>query len=326
MSGRVISRGEWGARYAAGFGSRRIGSLDKILHHDVMPNTPGAAASLSQDIAAMRRLEAVGQQRFGRGVSYSFAIARSGRVFEGVPIDRIGAHTSGHNRTGAGIVLMGNYDVEPPTPQQLAAAAWLLQHGQAARWWRLRTITWGHRQVKPAGTACPGRYGYASIPTINALAAGEVLPVSNPVSNPLPPSIVDKRPRNADGSLRLERDGIRGRATIGRWQEVMRTPIDFVITPPPVGSTLIEADQAFLNGVLQPQDIASLTGKPRLDEDGVEGEKTIRARQFWLFNIHGPAVLGRDARIRDFDGIAGEETTKLHQAALNAATSGSGRY
>lgn len=133
----------------------------------------------------------------------------------------------------------------------------------------------------------------------------------------------DTRARNADGSLRIATDGKRGPATIGRWQEVMSTPIDGTISRP---STLIKADQAFLNASVRADTIRSLTGAPALSRDGVEGAKTVRVRQFWLFNRQGPAVLGRGAAESDFDGVAGPVTTRLHQHALNDATARSGRY
>jgi hypothetical protein len=322
MTGRIYTRGEWGARQRAGFGSRRIGALDKSLHHSV---TVPPADNLAAEFAAMRALEQIGQARFGGGVSYTFAVAPSGRVFEGTGVSRIGAHTAGRNTKTAGIVLLGNYQETPPPAPMLDGLVWLLQHGVRAGYWQLPTITFGHRQT--SSTSCPGNRAFALIPEINARGRGEAVPSATPVSNPLPG--VDGRPKNADGSLQLTLDGIRGAATIGRWQEVMGTPIDWGITPPPVGSTLIRADQRFLNSVIPADHLANLDPVGRrgmLDEDGIEGGHTIGARQFWLYNVHGPAYLGRPARASDFDRIAGPETTRLHQYALNRATAGSGRY
>jgi hypothetical protein len=133
----------------------------------------------------------------------------------------------------------------------------------------------------------------------------------------------DTRPRNADGSLRIAVDGVRGPATIARWQEVMATPIDGALSTP---STVVRADQAFLNGAVPAGNIRDLTGAPALAVDGREGPKTIKVRQFWLFNRQATAVLGRGAQLTDFDGIAGQTTTRLHQHALNQATARTGRY
>ena len=130
-------------------------------------------------------------------------------------------------------------------------------------------------------------------------------------------------PRNADGSETLETDGVRGPRHISRWQEVMNTPIDGKISKQ---SQLITADQKYLNAAVGATHIRNLTGSSKLDPDGDEGAKTIKVRQFWLFNQLAPSVLGRNARTSDFDGIAGEVTNRLHQIALNKATAGSGRY
>lgn len=129
---------------------------------------------------------------------------------------------------------------------------------------------------------------------------------------------------NADGSITLTVDGQRGGHTISRWQEVMGTPIDGKISKP--RSLLIGADQAYLNQVVAASHIKNLTGNSSLAVDQMEGAKTIKVRQFWLFNTVGPNVLGRAAKSSDFDGIPGKQTTLLHQVALNAAKAGSGRY
>jgi hypothetical protein len=123
---------------------------------------------------------------------------------------------------------------------------------------------------------------------------------------------------------RIDEDGIRGPVTIGRWQQVMGTPVGKVISTPK--STLIAHDQAFLNSVVGASHIHDLTGKSALVVDGDEGPLTIVVRQFWLYNTQAPAVLGRAARADDFDRVAGPETTRLHQHALNGARSASGKY
>lgn len=153
---------------------------------------------------------------------------------------------------------------------------------------------------------------------------GAVLKGGSVPSTPNTP-VVDSRPRNQDGSLTIAQDGIRGPATIARWQEVMGTFIDGAINrgkPSP----LIAADQRFLNSVVDAGHIHNLTGKRALDADGYEGVKTIKVRQFWLWNLYAPAVFGRSARGSDFDGINGTNTNRLHQYALNRATARTGRY
>jgi len=98
----------------------------------------------------------------------------------------------------------------------------------------------------------------------------------------------------------IEVDGVRGPLTIKQWQQVIGTFADGVISKPV--SQLIKADQAFLNSAIG----------AGLKVDGSEGPLTIKARQRYL---------GVDA-----DGVLGPVTNKAHQAALNRAAIGSGRY
>src|SRR3546814_6405650 len=107
----IITRPEWGARYANGFGLRTIGDLDVYLHHSVTI-APDLLPPFTDDYAAIRTLEAIGQSRFGRGISYHFPVTPAGLVFEGLSIDRVGAAIAGYNTPTANIVLVGNYDKE----------------------------------------------------------------------------------------------------------------------------------------------------------------------------------------------------------------------
>lgn len=165
MSHRIIPRSEWGARHKGGFHDRPVGSLRRYLHHSVTI-APDLVPPFTDDYAAVRTLEGIGQSRFGGGISYTFAITPAGLIFEGHGIGRTGAHTAGYNTIAAGICLIGNYEKDDPTPQQLAALDWLLHEGVRRRWWTSPTLTGGHRDTK--STACPGRNAYQLIGAVNA--------------------------------------------------------------------------------------------------------------------------------------------------------------
>lgn len=172
----IIGRAQWGARYAAGFGSAPLPARELWLHHTAMA-TPPATQSLDQDAGDVRQIERIGQERFGGGISYTFVVLPSGRVFEGTGVDRQGAHTKGRNSISRAIVLHGNYDVAPPTSTMLAAVAALIEHGHVAGAWWPDRLTGGHRDAPGASTACPGRFAYSAIPSINAAAlAGGATP------------------------------------------------------------------------------------------------------------------------------------------------------
>jgi hypothetical protein len=118
----------------------------------------------------MRTLEKIGQQRFGHGVSYTWAVMPSGRVYQGHSPDRQGAHTRGRNTIGRAIVLVGNYNVTPVNDDMQLAVADLLNHAKERGWVKRARLNGGHRDAPGAQTACPGVHGIAAIPRINDLA------------------------------------------------------------------------------------------------------------------------------------------------------------
>jgi hypothetical protein len=172
----VIPRSVWKARYSNGFrvigtGAWLAAGKQLWLHHSVT-NPPGPNATLEQDCAHMREFEAIGQARFQGGISYTWVVMPSGRVFEGHSIDRQGAHTYGYNDTGRAICLAGNYDVNDlPKRMQDAVSALLRELGA--------TLDGPHSQVY--ATACPGKYARAKIQSINTTAVSG-LPIGNPIN------------------------------------------------------------------------------------------------------------------------------------------------
>ncbi len=174
MTHRVISRAEWGARERAGFDSAGQ-AWELFLHHSVTiaPDLVWVDANGDgvddDEQAAMRTIERIGQERFGGGFPYGFGIPPSGRIYEGTGPLRQGAHTYGHNLSGAAIVLIGDYSTRAPTMAQQAAVAWLVAHGYAQGWWSAQRLTGGHRDATPPdqATACPGDAAEFAIPAIN---------------------------------------------------------------------------------------------------------------------------------------------------------------
>lgn len=170
MTLTIISRQEWGARHGAGFGPAPLPAREVWLHHSVTV-APDLLPPFDDEHAAMRVLEDIGQRKFGGGVSYTFAIMPTGRIYEGHGVGRQGAHTKDRNSFARGIVLVGNYDVAEPTAAQLTAAAALLLHGERVGWWTTATLAGGHRQAPGASTVCPGRHAMAAIDDIHDRAA-----------------------------------------------------------------------------------------------------------------------------------------------------------
>lgn len=168
---RVIPRAEWGARLPDGGGPAPLPAREVWLHHSAGA-APDPLRPVVADDAAVRALERTGHQRFGAGISYTFLVTPSGRVYEGHGVGRAGTHTRGRNTVGRAICLIGDYEVRRPTPAQIDAVVWLVRHGRDRNWWVRAALAGGHRDAPGARTACPGRFAHALIPTINQRAGG----------------------------------------------------------------------------------------------------------------------------------------------------------
>jgi N-acetylmuramoyl-L-alanine amidase len=178
---RIYKRSEWGAQYRDGVGTRSLPAVYGFFHHPVSA-TAGPNATLAQDMARIRDVERVGNARFGT-MSYSYLITESGRIFQGLSDNRIGAHTSGYNTNGLAISFVGNYEANQPNQKMLDAAAWLIADLER-RGVITKTAVWrGHYQV--AATACPGKYLKPHLPGI-VLAARISPPKEEPAVSETP--------------------------------------------------------------------------------------------------------------------------------------------
>lgn len=104
------------------------------------------------------RLEVVRSGHHGRGwgdIGYHFVVDRAGRVWEGRQLKYQGAHVEKCNEHNIGVMCLGNFMEQSPTPAQLRG---LQKTVQALRTYyripgaRVRS----HREWPSAKTACPG--------------------------------------------------------------------------------------------------------------------------------------------------------------------------
>lgn len=198
---RIYTREEWGAQYAAGVGSAPMPANYLWLHHTA-GRSGSVSGTLEHDFELVRHVEKVGQNRFGRGISYTYVITRSGRIFEGTGPGREGSHTRGLNRTGAAICLTGNYQTIEPNGKQLAALTWLVGHGAQQCWWKDAQLTGGHQNAPGAATACPGRNLLSRIAEVNAAvttqhSASDGMPLVGPSTATLAQAQEWARSKNA---------------------------------------------------------------------------------------------------------------------------------
>ncbi|TNM42731.1 hypothetical protein FHP29_06870 [Nocardioides albidus] len=178
---QIYSRAQWGApedaSYQAKYGTISAG----FVHHTVNANdyqpadVPGILRGIWKYHVKTRGWSDIG---------YNFLVDRFGRIWEGRAggIDKavVGAHTLGYNGYSFAMSAIGNYETAQPTPEMInaygALFAWKLSLSgvdpsslsQRVGKGTFAAIS-GHRDA--GKTACPGKYLYAQLPTIRALAA-----------------------------------------------------------------------------------------------------------------------------------------------------------
>lgn len=170
---RIYTRLQWGALFLAGFGDRSgLYPLRELwTHHTVMTHL-SPNATVAQEMAEMRRIERVGQDRFGRGISYNFVIFPSGRIYMGLGASRIGAHTGGRNSIALSVAFAGNYETNRPTAAALATYADLIRDFHKEGILASPRTNGGHRDAPGhSSNACAGRYLQAELAGVNAAAA-----------------------------------------------------------------------------------------------------------------------------------------------------------
>lgn len=297
---KIYSRKEWGARYKNGVGNRKVGSLEKYFHHSVTKHL-SENATVAEEMAQMRVIERIGQQRFGDGISYTFIIFPSGRIYEGAGVNRISWHSGpGRNTRGAGICLAGNYEANKLGSKAENAVVWLLQEGVRRGWWNDPALTEGHRDFK--STSCPGKHAYGRMSEINRKGRGGAVSTpkspQKPAQKPSAPS-KNKRGKVSGTSYTVEADGIFGNYTIRALQQVLRNKgYKAHAVYGAFGAYTIRSLQSYLRD----------KGQRGHAVDGDFGRYTIRSLQAYL--------RARGYKAHAVDGDFGKYTVKSLQEAL----------
>lgn len=191
----IINRPGWGADESMRCGEPRY---DSRIQAGVVHHTAGSNDYSPQDSAAIvRSIYEYHTRTLGWcDIAYNALVDKYGQVFEGRaggmtrPVE--GAHTGGFNHNTWGVAMLGNFDVEPPTPIQLRTTArllgWVLgqsgvdplaavtlpsEGGSFTKFpfgaaTTLPTI-FTHRDV--GNTECPGNAAYAQMQLIRDIAA-----------------------------------------------------------------------------------------------------------------------------------------------------------
>lgn len=122
------------------------------VHHDAIVSTD---VSTTND--AVRRLNSVRTGHLQRNmidIGYHYVIDPSGRVWEARPVRFQGGHVHNQNEHNLGIMVMGNYDIQSPTPQSVASLDAFLAV-QMRRYGVALNNVYTHQEI--GQSACPGR-------------------------------------------------------------------------------------------------------------------------------------------------------------------------
>jgi N-acetyl-anhydromuramyl-L-alanine amidase AmpD len=137
---------------------------DRItLHH--AGNGMVCAAARSQ---IARDLQGVLTAHLARGygdIGYHFVVDYNGRVWEGRSLAYEGAHVLCENERNIGIMLLGNFEKQKPSPAQVRTIAELVP--LLRRRWRIRRHRiYGHCDL--GQSICPGRNLYSHVARMRA--------------------------------------------------------------------------------------------------------------------------------------------------------------
>jgi hypothetical protein len=149
---RVIPRREWTSASPRLALANPMRSVTRItVHHDAMIST-----GIRSRADAASRLEAIRRAHVGRDwadIGYHFVIDPLGNVWEGRPIALQGAHVKDHNEGNLGVMVMGNFDAQAPSPMALEALERFLVERMRVHRVSARAVH-THRELGP--TQCPG--------------------------------------------------------------------------------------------------------------------------------------------------------------------------
>lgn len=158
----LLSRSEWGAAKPDTPPARMKPPSRITIHH----SGGNAAKDLDRE-AVERTIRAIQtdhiRKRGWSDIGYHFVIDRSGRIWEGRPVAQIGAHAGSQiaNDRNAGVLLLGNFDVQTPAGAQISSLERLLETLRA-RYKIGRAQVLSHKEVRGdcglGPTNCPGKY------------------------------------------------------------------------------------------------------------------------------------------------------------------------
>lgn len=123
---------------------RKTSDIHRIIIHHTATSETATPTYLEDVHIQVRQFSMIG---------YHFLIAKNGDVYEGRPLHYQGAHVLGHNSDSIGIALIGNFNVQYPSFEQLVSLAALSRQLKAT--FKIQKVSF-HKHFN-ASTDCPGR-------------------------------------------------------------------------------------------------------------------------------------------------------------------------
>lgn len=150
----VIPRREWTRSGPILSLINPMNGINRItIHHSGI-----ISSTLHSKADAARMLTSIRNGHLAQGwadIGYHYIIDPQGRIWEGRPVRYQGAHVKENNEHNLGIMVLGSFDQERPTPEALATLdEFVADRMRAYRVPINRVYT--HQEIMP--TACPGRY------------------------------------------------------------------------------------------------------------------------------------------------------------------------
>ncbi len=189
LIGLVQPRSAWNARPAR-CSSNDPNKYRMAIHHTFTP--PSSSGGYE---ARIRSIQAYHQDTRGWcDIGYHFLVTEDGRVWEGRPVDTMGAHVAHQNTGNIGISFVGCFQKgacdgisssNVPTQAAIEAAGHVM-HALAQKFGISPSTSdiKGHRDYSGASTECPGDGLEGSIPDLISIADGAAQPTPQGPTEP----------------------------------------------------------------------------------------------------------------------------------------------
>ncbi|MFO0683840.1 MAG: N-acetylmuramoyl-L-alanine amidase [Sandaracinus sp.] len=192
----IVTRSSWGAA------ATRCTTRDARRYRMAVHYTDTPSANPDRQVRSIQRYHM--DTRGWCDIGYHFLVGIDGRIFEGRPIELLGAHVSNNNTGNIGVSFIGCFhstgcgSMGPTTPPDVMLDAGGRLLGTLSRLYGIsldRNAVRGHRDHAGASTDCPGDYLYARIDQLLATGQSHSLgdgtmsmPPPDPTPTPTPTS------------------------------------------------------------------------------------------------------------------------------------------